>query len=189
MGTYSGPLCLTTANHGGRLKNRLPPMPALNQHQPALQRSTNASLDLVTTSRLPKSGPCVWTRQSASPPRLGAARARVVARVGEPRGRPPGASAGSHNRPLCDPGEAKHPRLAGPSPHQNHHLQRSRGEAKTRYAFPHRAKVHTVQTSGVRVPQGAYSRDHVGAVRRVMSRGVRRGPAPRAPARWRPGGR
>ena len=196
MGTYSGPLCLTTANHGGRLKNRLPPMPALNQHQPTLQCSTNASLDLVTTSRLPKSGPCVWTRQSAwdprEPPRAWCgARTLWRKRVNREPGRPARARhrPGLHNRPLCDPGEAKHPRLAGPSPHQNRHLQRSRGEAKTRYAFPHRAKVHTVQTSGVRVPQGAYSRDHVGAVRRVMSRGVRRGPAPRAPARWRPGGR
>ena len=58
---------------------------------------------------------------------------------------------------IMRPGEAKHPRLAGPSPGPNHHLPRSRGEAETRYAFPHQAKVHTVPPSGVRVPQGAFA--------------------------------
>ena len=37
--------------------------------------------------------------------------------------------------------EAKHSRLAGLSPRQNRHLPRSRPQAKTRYAFPHQAKV------------------------------------------------
>ena len=117
MGTYSGPLCLTTANHGGRLKNRLPPMPALNQHQPTLQCSkSNASLDLVTTSRLPKSGPCVWTRQSAwdprEPPRAWfGARTLWRKRVNREPGRPARARhrPGLHNRPLCDPGRRNTP--------------------------------------------------------------------------------
>ena len=39
------------------------------------------------------------------------------------------------------PCEAKHPRLAGLSPGPNRHLPRFRLEAKTRYAFPHQAKV------------------------------------------------
>ena len=46
------------------------------------------------------------------------------------------------------PGQAKRPRLAGLSPHQNRYLQRFRAEAKTRYVFCGRAKVHTVPTSG-----------------------------------------
>ena len=39
------------------------------------------------------------------------------------------------------PCEAKHPRLAGLSPDQNLHLQGFCIEAKTRYVFPHQAKV------------------------------------------------
>ena len=39
------------------------------------------------------------------------------------------------------PCEAKHPRLAGLSPRPNRHLQQFCLEAKTRYVFPHQAKV------------------------------------------------
>jgi hypothetical protein len=42
---------------------------------------------------------------------------------------------------------AKHPQLAGPSPHRLHHLQRFRVEAKVRYAFCEGRKVRPLRPS------------------------------------------
>ena len=82
-------------------------------------------LDLVTKSRLPKSGPCVWPRQRAWGPPRGVRTARLLVHI------------------IADyatlAGET--PLFGGPfAPPESSLTAILPREAKTRYVFPHQAK-------------------------------------------------